>query len=340
MLGTQCKRSRGSSSLLDLRITKPAGLDHWQFSFQVMGNIAASVGARLAVTQPCDVLSPAHNHNVALSCAKPWSTYFNFSFLDSGDVLVPQVETWLKSHQPGVYHKIIEGSDTGESLLRQYEHLRSMTRPFVWRLTHLHMLKLRDAFQGVAARWNVSVGYKYRHLCSYVLQTASREVVALAESFLAEQRLRRGEFVTLHLRRGDVLSTCDSSPSAVVAYVQCSYWAIPEVAAGHQVPLVVFSDETDRNYTRALLHALAPIGVTSTGSSTPSAAAYQRGFSRFVFAEVPLAKLAKRAGRGSDNFFVYAAVREVISAASAGLQMNRESCGLCGVNATAMFRPF
>ena len=63
-------------------------------------------------------------------------------------------------------------------------------------------------------------------------------------------------------------------------------------------------------------------------------------FARVVAADRPLAEIAARTGLPDDNFVVFAAVRLLMDASLALLQMNREHCGICGHFAPVGYRTY
>jgi len=341
--GLRCHRDHRGGSLLELKFRGGSGLNDRQYSFQALGNIAGSLGARLVLDRPCRGLGLGHNNNISLSCDVQWGLYFRLAFLDDGtDALV---DKHVLDH--GSRSSVARIDGTHGSITEQYDNARRASRSFRW---HIHDEDLPQLFAAAASR-NVSVMYKHRHkLCSYVVQTSSTSVRQISGEVARRLHLRHSHYVSLHIRRGDALvdhsrPMCDSRPDAVAAYVRCSAIALHNLTHKRRLPLLVFTDERSPGYITLLLGALNATQSQSSrsGSSTNAASLV---FAPIVHAEKHIAR-ALNIGppeQLQDNYLAFAAGRELKDAGLQLLEMNRARCARCGFfsqpELRSDFRPF
>ena len=210
------------------------------------------------------------------------------------------------------------------------------------------------------------------HACSYVSTSPSTLVVEVMRRTMHELELNLGSFWAVHLRRGDSMALCDTSVPTILRWLNCSATlsqaqqqlppkhrsdSPPEqksdsVAApatelrSKQLPAVVFTDDPDPSYAKALTQAMeaAPQqqpssavkgdedGLTHAHTGTSPF----HVFSRVMHADAHIASIASRlvservTGVKHDNFVVFAA--GVLLQAQAGAKLERRrhfECEAC-----------
>ena len=347
MIGTQCHGNHSTGSVLAVTFNGRSGLNDRQFTFQRLGNIAGALGARIALPRPCKTLVPSHNHGVLMSCDVLWSRYLDVVFLDGTDALVDL-------HMPGLqqqldrqyWDKVLHSLDaahtsqfidrTQGTVARRYDLAIHARHPFVW---HVNDVDLEELAKLAESR-NVSMRYKTRRLCSYVTQRPSVTVRTLAAAFASKHHLRTHHYVSMHIRRKDAAAVCDSNPRAAARYVRCSAMALANSSSfpsamprSLRVPLLIFTDETNKTYLSALTSALEAVASSLHPSLHPSLK-----LSPVVMAETWMAKVAANLGLPDDNYLRFAAGRMVKEAGLQLLEMNRHHCGKCGLFSRPEFR--
>ena len=156
--------------------------------------------------------------------------------------------------------------------------------------------------------------------CHSVSFTFSPAVLALRAAFLARLGLTNRSFVTLHVRRTDAASLCNTSVDDVARYVACSQRTS---AAAQAAPLVLFTDELSPHYLYGLLTRLA---TEANGGRGP-----------VYHGDALLHRLAAGGGdggdNGGDNYFIYAATSAIKESAAGWLtrrhEMRHGNCNRC-----------
>jgi hypothetical protein len=281
------------------------------FRYEFAGEIAARVGAQVALPRPCDALAKVHNGNHLVNCSHGWDRYRNWSRVVGAAPMV------ANSSEAGGRAPV-----TGASFDAQFRNARDMAakgEAFVWRLPS----DVRDQKRHIVGldEWQ-ACGPRYKTRKDFVGSAMdagpSRAVVDLADRFRATLA---GNFSTLHLRRSDALThkaqkrkRCGTKVSTVKTYVDCVYppprcgptRCKSKADAERRDTLVVFTDERDARYLDELYDALK-----STGRDV-------------VFGDAALRELAGDGGR--DNYFVFAASLVVREASFPRLAMDRSHC--------------
>ena len=281
------------------------------FRYEFAGEIAARVGAQVALPRPCDALAKVHNGNHLVNCSHGWDRYRNWSRV-VGDA--PMV---ANSSEAGGRAPV-----TGASFDAQFRNARDMAargETFFWRLPS----DVRDQKRHIVGldEWQ-ACGPRYKTRKDFVGSAMdagpSAAVVDLADRFRATLA---GNFSTLHLRRSDALThkaqkrkRCGTKVSTVKTYVDCVYppprcgptRCKSKADAERRDTLVVFTDERDQRYLDELYDALKSAGRD------------------VVFGDAALRELAGDGGR--DNYFVFAASLVVREASFPRLAMDRSHC--------------
>ena len=281
------------------------------FRYEFAGEIAARVGAQVALPRPCDALAKVHNGNHLVNCSHGWDRYRNWSRVVGAAPMV------ANSSEAGGRAPV-----TGASFDAQFRSARDMAargERFVWNLPS----NVRDQKRHIVGldEWQ-ACGPRYKTRKDFVGSAMdagpSAAVVDLADRFRATLA---GNFSTLHLRRSDALThkaqkrkRCGTKVATVKTYVDCVYppprcgptRCKSKADAERRDTLVVFTDERDQRYLDELYDALK-----STGRDV-------------VFGDAALRELAGDGGR--DNYFVFAASLVVREASFPRLAMDRSHC--------------
>ena len=358
-------------SVIRAPLRNQAGLNDRLFVLHALGNVAASVSARLVVNRPCDALSMYHNANRALNCNYSWSRYTNFTFIgDKTDVLVSSTKPLdlvgslrdsprFRYIGQGGMARERPGPIGAAPILRQFCRARASQVPFVWSLDNPGdaVLALRAAADKLASC--PTGGMQPReppnlfrtppahgpHACSYVTQAYSAETLALRDELLRAFNLKGRPYLTLHLRRRDLSARCPSPVERVLAYLNCSGPAglhgppsprdhSPGTTRHHGKgwPLLLFTDESDPNYLQALLRGIKRLRAHGSPRFAPVFHADPR------FSEVA-------AGIGldvrEDNFLIYRAGQAVQDGSAFQLQLRHNHCLICqNVSRADRFAPY
>ena len=241
------------------------------FRYEFAGEIAARVGAQVALPRPCDALAKVHNGNHLVNCSHGWDRYRNWSRV-VGDA--PMV---ANSSEAGGRAPV-----TGASFDAQFRNARDMAakgEAFVWNLPQ----DVRDQKRHIVGldEWQ-ACGPRYKTRKDFVGSAMdagpSAAVVELADRFRATLA---GNFSTLHLRRSDALThkaqkrkRCGTKVSTVKTYVDCVYppprcgptRCKSKADAERRDTLVVFTDERDARYLDELYDALKSTGRDLCGN--------------------------------------------------------------------------
>jgi len=176
--------------------------------------------------------------------------------------------------------------------------------------------------------------------CNYVQTSLALPMLTLRDRFLKDQRLRKGAFNALHIRRGDkARGSCDTSLGRVLAEVNSSSHRLlstspprggtrsPMVggaAAGgvsseveaEVLPLVVFTDETDEAYLGQLFSALSRMGVAARHGDR-------------VLRRMWHDEMTERATEVRyDNYALFLAATGVMAASSVEVHLCSRSCAI------------
>ena len=108
---------------------------------------------------------------------------------------------------------------------------------------------------------------------------------ALADALILAANLTAG-FDLVHVRRTDLVRTCDTSPQSIMRVLRCKFDRGPLNGTIGMLPLVLFSDEANPSYLTELRRALA------------------RDFAHVTFGD----ELARRLRPAADNYIVYSAL--------------------------------
>ena len=91
--------------------------------------------------------------------------------------------------------------------------------------------------------------------CHLVDNSFPAAVYTVRDRVLATLGLTPGSYMTLHLRRGDGVGTCDTSIGRVIQYLDCSM-PKPDLLPEEPMHLLIFTDETDSGYLNELLNRI------------------------------------------------------------------------------------
>lgn len=287
-----CATSRTSRRSMIRLVTKesaPAGLNDRLRLMGIIGSIAAALGARLNVDQPCRLLSAIHS-NGTLDCTVPWARYVNLTFIDDGSPMIVSTE-YLRPVQQR--NGLVFISSNNGSLREQYctaRRVHAAAQPFLWALSvgtgspfasAIPELRKVVASNGCPPgtprepegvpylRYDVRNETSWRmppnqqsRTCKYLQQRFPQFVLNLRDRLRDYLELRAHTYATLHIRRKDSQEACPTPLRRVLSYLNCS---LPPLADDAGMALLIFTDETDPVYIQALLDQIrrlrGPSGV-------------------------------------------------------------------------------
>merc|ERR1712187_286307 len=92
--------------------------------------------------------------------------------------------------------------------------------------------------------------------CSYVHIQLPNWITSAAQEILMSMGIHGNGFDSLHIRRTDSTSSCNSSVEAVLSLVGCAREVVSK-------KLLVFTDERSKSYQHNIVHALATVGLSA-----------------------------------------------------------------------------
>jgi len=294
ILNRRCSRKANGNSKLNgnivyFSITRRAGMRDVRSVLQQLGNIAASLCARLVVRPPGQMMDwERHNEGVQIPDYFPHSDYMNMtskmhwndggghnSWEESGEPMILDKVTVVEAHAYGnsaavdVYLET-DDSDGNGGFAQYMEAMQAVDKgqTFVWGI-HKSIHELRDMFMERAAKaysWNASFpvpnlnhqlkGCDYVHIRASASQERAVEgFFDRVEDFFDQAGIhgvggpKEVPYTPLHIRRRDLAHECNSSLAALESYLECSYTS----CAPQRKPIVVFTDEKDPTYRKSVL---------------------------------------------------------------------------------------
>mmetsp|Transcript_57665 Transcript_57665/g.172053 ORF Transcript_57665/g.172053 Transcript_57665/m.172053 type:complete len:983 (-) Transcript_57665:253-3201(-) len=377
ILNRRCSRKANGNSKLNgnivyFSITRRAGMRDVRSVLQQLGNIAASLCARLVVRPPGQMLDyERHNAGVQIPDYFPHSDYTNMTsrmhWSDGGkhvgwdesdepvildNVTVEEARLYGISEAVDVY--IDTNASNANSVFDQYmQAMQAMEKgqTFVWGI-HKSIYELRDKFMTSVTDITkdevpfLNTSFPLPHLnhkvggCNYVnLKTNARQERAVSE-FLDRAGIASSENVTytpLHIRRGDLAHTCNSSLAALESYLKCSYSRCPlrpssgNVTTEGRKPIILFTDEMDPTYIASVLGLLRTYALGSLhGDPLLRKILYPKGLSSQGQNASSKAR-SRRRGNVRDNFFLFAVAEIITKKAPVEKRLirHRNRCNTC-----------
>jgi len=372
-----CSRRANTSgklagNIVFFSITRRAGSRDVRSVLQQLGNIAASLCARLVVRPPGQMLDyERHNAGVQIPDYFPHSDYTNMTsrmhWSDGGkhvgwdesdepvildNVTVEEARLYGISEAVDVY--IDTNASNANSVFDQYmQAMQAMEKgqTFVWGI-HKSIYELRDKFMTSVTDITkdevpfLNTSFPLPHLnhkvggCNYVnLKTNARQERAVSE-FLDRAGIASSENVTytpLHIRRGDLAHTCNSSLAALESYLKCSYSRCPlrpssgNVTTEGRKPIILFTDEMDPTYIASVLGLLRTYALGSLhGDPLLRKILYPKGLSSQGQNASSKAR-SRRRGNVRDNFFLFAVAEIITKKAPVEKRLirHRNRCNTC-----------
>jgi len=204
-----------------------------------------------------------------------------------------------------------------------YEEGRKMHSegtPFVWNFNSIFW---HTNLNNKEHRWpKPNLNHReYTDTCGVVDLDTSEELLNIGELVLQEMNFKySNEFVTLHLRRGDAMESCDTSPETVLEYLKCSI-------GNDDVKAVIVLTNGNKEYMENLM------SMFSAGFPDKQMILLDE----FIESESFVEKLNKSNVLSShtgkkflnDNFFVFSAEKVLISMSRYHLERGRMHCESC-----------
>jgi hypothetical protein len=310
--------------------------------------LASSLCARVVTERPCSMLNETFNNGSPVPCDVSWDRYARF-FTAKGKPLLVDIppspghaprqgssQHWSASLaaagslDPSLIvarqRTIVEPRNLEEDEWVQATASLRQGKPFLW------PLRWHEADRGKPS--HLPVRQETLLAISRAYGGASRPVYAdygrggegstrqLHAAFARSLKLVPGEYLSLHVRRGDAKGECDTRVDRVLSYVECMLGN--EGLLESDAPLLLFTDERDPRYLGLLLSGLRRLRRLSGGHG-------QRGRSRRVYhGDRRLEELSRTmhsAGGNTDedNFRVFNAAAWVQQDALAAYEMRDPS---------------
>jgi hypothetical protein len=243
--------------------------------------LALSLCARLVTASPCAMLSSSSSSAGALSCDISWERYITFTG-PGGTHLPPMLEvhtpsllaansTWMPADVPADAERIstFDAYDPSNPTADfDAEHAQAQAvlrsgRPFVWKLSWHYPRQaqkemvdtLKPALETLVVPGGLA-GKMSRRLG--VVPGYGDATLALREALFRRAGATAGKYLTLHLRRGDALSQCDTTIPTVVSFVECELRNEGRFHT-HSESLLLFTDEADPTYLRDVVGNLSAL---------------------------------------------------------------------------------
>jgi len=235
-------RSCHSPSIVVYHARGSAGLSNRSNVITALQALAGSLCASLAIPPPWQLLSLQHNYGRALNASVKWGRYFG-----GWDHL-------LNSDNPGSFPAV-------------KRHIGPTAKQQIGPTTVAG--QIRDAYAraangSVPFRWDIHVDFwRWAHVpiippsCVRTLPSPSSSVLQVAMQVEAALGVTNGSALfTLHVRRGDVKTQCNTSAPAVLEYMQCELGRSTE--SSHDT-LVLLTDETDQTWLDQVVAKLSKL---------------------------------------------------------------------------------
>ena len=252
-----------------------------------------------------------------------WSSYFttvrkssNGTTLSKVNILYSNVN---ETNEKEVFHglRYIEGPPT----IGKYNlgiRLNAQDVPFVWEFNS-YFWKTELNKSGPWPHKNLT-HREYNDTCGVIDLDPSEELEDIARLAMNELGLTTEDFVTLHLRRGDAINSCETDPETLMKYLNCS------IASDNVKQVVVLTNEKEEQYLNELSQnftywfpdkELIHLDKFMTSTS---------------FVDTMLQKnVSKRSDTEylNDNCYIFSAERVILSMARYHLERGRSSCTAC-----------
>jgi len=350
--------------------TRRAGARDVRSTLRQLGNFASSLCAHLVVPPPGRMLNAmTHNEGVQIPDGVPHSDYFNMtSRMDWGGGRVHK--EWSESGEPVILGNVTvkEAQEygtsgdvdlyletTGNSAFAQYTRALDAVnkgQTFVWGI-HESVYNLRDAFLTSAAEiyfWNEnSTFFPFPLLndlfggCDYVEITQSNKQERAVQAFLDRAGMPflpdgsgisgndQVPYTPLHIRRGDLAHTCNSSLAALESYLNCSYSLCPphspfgNLTVQARKPIVLFTNEQDPSYVASVLELVREYAPNSVhGDAVLKEVLYSDG-------ESNVGDNGRQRRNFRDNFFLFSVADIIMNKVPAKKRLvrHRSQCNAC-----------
>lgn len=315
MLPKGCSRCNGSyPNVIRLVNFRAAGLLDTIANRMVWSQVGALYCARLEARRPCettlDYIGGDMSRNVT------WDHYLNETYRDGTPVF--QKPTAKAKGTVTVATKDVYGNKLDFSYqLETVNNLTAAGTPFEWNLDY-NWLDAPASMEYLKSGSNmpfIALTNKM-YQCQDVDTEPSAAVTDLAVRVEKNLHLKKGNYIAMHIRRGDAKGACNTSIPKVVEYVQCSLkkGGVLSSLEG-ELPIIFFTDSHDQKYILKLQISLsAALGGRSVyhGDAQVMALAGKNG-------------LPETGG----NTFVFEASLLMRMRAGAELIMDRSHCASC-----------
>lgn len=210
-----------------------AGLNDRIAVIRPLATLAIALDASLQLARPCKLLDPKHNHNRPVSCDYTWSRYLEVKHNGRAFALDDHPCCTDRRLLPAPIVKL-----SREQLLSYSGPRPFVVEPRYWEgLYEAHFLPAAPHMTQPELTFS-------RYVCQAALALLSRLGVD-------------GEFGSMHIRRGDVLSQCDSSTHRVADAVGNLSIALPVLFHTQEAATSAYVHEVQR--LRPRMHHLDPM---------------------------------------------------------------------------------
>jgi hypothetical protein len=227
-----------------VRLGGNAGIGDREAYMRMGLQLAGYLCAYVSVPRPCKFLSPVHNNNTQLNCNLTWGDFYEVN----PNIMLTEASLFKLNITRSVSTALFK-----KSLNQPFALFLSAST--VWTSSkEMHMLVNHDLLRRNKYDLNFNnftVSLKYSELIEKHVQA-----IMTAHSFTAMSN----QYTTLHIRRGDSIHSCNSSPEHVDQAIQNVYqnWSISD-RRNHTI--LFFSDEINERYRRSVLDLIRERGL-------------------------------------------------------------------------------
>jgi hypothetical protein len=222
-----------------------AGMNDREGLYLTLGTLAEMVCAQIVVPPPCMQLAWTHNGGKHVDCKWDWAHYRDFKRPDGEPLLTEAREVPMFSNRailPTAPRWCDSEAALKAALLLKFENVPFVlyvSVDFLW-----HQITCEGSILNAIYRWNF-----LSRDCNYK-PTATHSHLALRVA--AEVIESHSNFISLHIRRGDIVELCDTSPLKVDLFMNC--WL--EEDERNFDAIILLTDETDQSYLTSVIQVL------------------------------------------------------------------------------------
>jgi len=241
-----------------------AGFGDRESIIRRLGAVAEATCARMVIGPPSKLLG---HHDTGTKVKAGWDEYDTVKNGDNESLLTPPSATTLAT--------LVALLQEDKKSERQEYYVDADDGDFISQLHKAWSIYSRGAADDAAFVWHISENFYHidrtalqRELdailggCKPIEVRPSALVQEAADLFLEKtipetcQNSKPFYLLTFHLRRGDSLKSCDTSPDAVLDLARCAIQEIYHVSPSH---IVLFTDDKDDDYKKAVVDQLTKL---------------------------------------------------------------------------------